>query len=145
MSNAARAVAGAGALLAVATFLGACGGGTLAARATPTGLKTPTAAAASTAAAPRGQRGSGSAARVPKPPIHHLWIPLTPRRLRETSAYAQRHYGLRGWTIAHPRAIVEHLTENDSIAATFNTFAPDVPDVELHELPGICSQFAIGR
>ena len=82
---------------------------------------------------------------MPRPPIRHLWIPLTPRRLRETSAYAQRHYGLRGWTIAHPRVIVEHLTENSSIAATFNTFAPDVPDVELHELPGLCSQFAIGQ
>jgi len=85
-----------------------------------------------------------STARVPRPAIRHMWIPLTPRRLRETSAYAQRHYGLRGWTIAHPRVIVEHLTENGSIAATFNTFAPDVPDVELHELPGLCSQFAIG-
>ena len=41
--------------------------------------------------------------------------------------------------------IVEHLTENDSVDATFNTFAPDVPDVELHELPGVCSQFVIAR
>lgn len=82
---------------------------------------------------------------VPKPPIRHMYIPLPPRRLRETSAYAQRHYGLSGWTIAHPHVIVEHLTENDSVSATFNTFAPDVPDVELHELPGVCSQFVIGQ
>jgi len=85
------------------------------------------------------------AAPVPRPPIRHLWIPLTPRRLRETAAYDRRHYGLRGWTIAHPHVIVEHLTENESVSATFNTFAPDVPDVELHELPGLCSQFVIGR
>jgi N-acetylmuramoyl-L-alanine amidase len=82
---------------------------------------------------------------VAKPRFHHRFIPLPERRLRETSAYAQRHYGLHGRTIARPRVIVEHLTENDSIDATFNTFAPDVPDVELHELPGLCSQFAIAR
>jgi len=27
----------------------------------------------------------------------------------------------------------------------FNTFAPDKPDVELHELPGLCSHFVIDR
>jgi len=80
-----------------------------------------------------------------KPAFHHRFIPLPARRLHETSAYAQRHYGLRGWTIARPRVIVEHLTENDSVEATWNTFAPDVPDVELHELPGLCAQFVIAR
>jgi len=94
---------------------------------------------------PRFSRPVRAAAVVPEPAIRHRWIPLTPRRLRETSAYARRHYGLSGWTIAHPRVIVEHLTENDSVSATFNTFAPDVPDVELHELPGLCSQFVIGQ
>jgi N-acetylmuramoyl-L-alanine amidase len=86
-----------------------------------------------------------AAAPVPKPRFHHRFIPLDKRRRRETVAYAARHYGLRRSTIAHPRVIVEHLMENDSIDATFNTFAPDVPDVELHELPGVCSQFAIAR
>jgi beta-N-acetylhexosaminidase len=80
-----------------------------------------------------------------KPAFHHRFIPIDDRRRRETSAYAQRHYGLHGWTIARPQVIVEHLTENDSVDATFNTFAPDVPDVELHELPGLCSQFVIAR
>lgn len=80
-----------------------------------------------------------------KPAFHHRFIPLPERRLHETSAYAQRHYGLRGWTIAAPRVIVEHLAETDSVDAIYNTFAPDVPDVELHELPGLCAQFAIAR
>lgn len=82
---------------------------------------------------------------VAKPAFHHRLIPLDARRRRETSAYARRHYGLNGSTIAAPHVIVEHLTENDSIDATWNTFAPDVPDVELHELPGVCAQFAIAR
>jgi N-acetylmuramoyl-L-alanine amidase len=84
-------------------------------------------------------------ATIPKPTIRHAFIPITGKRRRETSAYALRHYGRAGWTIEHPHVIVEHLTENDSVAATINTFAPDVPDVELHELPGLCSQFVIAR
>jgi N-acetylmuramoyl-L-alanine amidase len=82
---------------------------------------------------------------VAKPRFRHHFIPITQRRRRETSAYGLRHYGLRGWTIRDPRVIVEHLTENDSVSATINTFAPDLPDVELHELPGVCSQFVIAR
>ncbi len=91
---------------------------------------------------------AGAASRphaVPRPAMRQLRIPLTARRKQETIAYAQRHYGRSTYRIAHPHVIVEHLTENDSVASTFNTFAPDVPDVELHELPGVCSQFAIGR
>jgi hypothetical protein len=90
--------------------------------------------------------GSANAAHaVPKPRIHHRFIPLPPQRRQETVAYALRHYGLRTATIADPRAIVEHYTVNDSVDATFDTFAPDLPDVELHELPGVCAQFAIAR
>jgi beta-N-acetylhexosaminidase len=44
-----------------------------------------------------------------------------------------------------PHVIVEHWTENGSVDATWNTFAPDVADVELHELPATCSQFVIAR
>jgi N-acetylmuramoyl-L-alanine amidase len=82
---------------------------------------------------------------VEKPAFHHRFIPIDEKRRRETSAYAQRHYGLSGSTIASPHVIVEHLTVNESVDATFNTFAPDLPDVELHELPGLCSQFVIAR
>jgi beta-N-acetylhexosaminidase len=82
---------------------------------------------------------------VEKPAIRHRFIPLGEQRRQETSAYGVRHYGRAGWTIARPHVIVEHLTENDSVDATYETFAPDVPDVELHELPGLCSQFVIAR
>ncbi len=147
----ARSLAGVAVLLA--GICASCGGGTIAAGAPP---RPAPAAAVATQAAPTAptpprsatvvtQPPRTAAPVVPTPPIRHRWIPLTARRLRETSAYAQRHYGFSGWTIAHPRVIVEHLTEDGSVDATWNTFAPDVPDVELHELPGLCSQFAIGQ
>jgi N-acetylmuramoyl-L-alanine amidase len=71
-------------------------------------------------------------------------IPFGTRRKRETAAYARRHYGLATARLRSPRVIVQHLTVNDSIEATFNTFAPDVPDPELHELPGTCAHFVVG-
>src|ERR1700754_18120 len=81
---------------------------------------------------------------VPRPAIVRRFIPLTASRRRDTAAYAQRHYG-RATTEVRPHAIVEHWTENDSVDATFNTFAPNAADVELHELPGTCAQFVIAR
>src|ERR687883_565529 len=45
----------------------------------------------------------------------------------------------------HPHVIVEHYTANDSYAATWSTFAADVRDPELHELPGTCAHFVIDR
>ena len=79
------------------------------------------------------------------PPIVQRPIPFGTRRKREMAAYARRHYGLSTARLRSPRVIVEHLTANDSIQATFNTFAADVPDPELHELPGTCAHFVVGR
>lgn len=59
--------------------------------------------------------------------------------------YATRHYGLHTWRLVHPRVIVEHYTGNDSFSATWNTFASDAPDPELHEQPGTCAHFVIDR
>jgi N-acetyl-anhydromuramyl-L-alanine amidase AmpD len=87
---------------------------------------------------------SGSHTAVPRPAITRRFIPLTAARRRDTAAYAKRHYG-RATTEVQPHAIVEHWTENDSVDATWNTFAPNVADVELHELPGTCAQFVIAR
>jgi hypothetical protein len=61
------------------------------------------------------------------------------------AAYARRHYGIDDYHLRNPRVIVEHLTVTPSIDATFNVFAPDRPDPELHELPGTCSHFVVGR
>jgi N-acetylmuramoyl-L-alanine amidase len=77
------------------------------------------------------------------PPIVHDPIPFGSVRIAEIRAYAVRHYGLHRARLIAPKVIVEHMTENTSFSATFNTFAPDVADVELHELPGTCAHFVI--
>jgi N-acetyl-anhydromuramyl-L-alanine amidase AmpD len=61
------------------------------------------------------------------------------------AAYSQRHYGEHAWRLRRPRAIVEHVAMASTAAAVRNTFAPDVPDPELRELPNVCSHFVISR
>ena len=80
----------------------------------------------------------------PKP--HIVWkpIPFGATRLAETAAYAKRHYGIDSYAL-HPRAIVEHVTATPSFSSAYNTFANDVPDAELHELPGTCAHFIVDR
>jgi N-acetyl-anhydromuramyl-L-alanine amidase AmpD len=58
-------------------------------------------------------------------------------------AYAVRHYGLATYRLIDPRVIVEHYSEASTAQADYNTFANDVPDVELHELPQVCSHFVV--
>lgn len=84
------------------------------------------------------------AAAVPMPAITRRFIPLTAQRRRDTAAYAKRHYGTATTTV-QPHVIVEHWTQNDSVDATWNIFAPNVADPELHERPGTCAQFVIAR
>jgi beta-N-acetylhexosaminidase len=79
------------------------------------------------------------------PPIHHDPIPFGARRKAEMRAYARRHYGLNTALLKNPKVIVEHVTVTRSFRATWNTFAPDVPDAELHELPGTCAHFVVDR
>jgi len=98
-------------------------------------------------AAPVAAGSAPAAAPAPaaRPPIVSKPIPFPDRRKREMAAYARRHYAIDTYRLRRPRVIVEHYTVNDSVQATFNTFAPDVADVELHELPGVCSHFVIAR
>jgi beta-N-acetylhexosaminidase len=79
----------------------------------------------------------------PKPKIVWKPIPFTAARRAEMAAYSLRHYGQNTWRLRQPHVIVEHYTANDSFSATWNTFAADVPDPELHQLPGTCSHFVI--
>jgi hypothetical protein len=81
----------------------------------------------------------------PPPPIAVEPIPYGAKRKREMAAYSARHYGERTWRLRHPRVIVEHMAQAGSVAAVRNTFARDVPDVELHELPGVCAHFVVSR
>ncbi len=77
------------------------------------------------------------------PPIVHDPIPFGAQRIAETRTYAVRHYGLHRARLIAPKVIVEHMTENTSFSATFNAFASDAPDIELHERPGTCAHFVI--
>jgi N-acetylmuramoyl-L-alanine amidase len=98
-------------------------------------LAAPAAGTAATSAAPA------------RPHIVARPIPFGPQRRAETAAYARRHYGpaYATWRLVHPRVIVEHYTVNESFSATWNTFAPDHPDAELHELPGTCAHFVVDK
>src|SRR5262245_1598647 len=78
-----------------------------------------------------------------KPPIHKRLIPYPKKRKREMAAYSKRHYGRYKWRLNEPKTIVIHFAEADSIGAIFNTFRSDRPDVEFHELPNVCSHYAV--
>jgi beta-N-acetylhexosaminidase len=80
----------------------------------------------------------------PKP--HIVWkpIPFGAKRKAEMAQYAERHYGINSYVL-HPKVIVEHYTATTTFASAYNTFAQDVPDAELHSLPGTCAHFIIDR
>lgn len=78
-----------------------------------------------------------------RPPIKVWAIPFGPKRKREMAEYSERHYGEDTWRLVHPHVIVEHMAEASTASAVYNTFAPDTPDVELGELPNVCSHFVV--
>jgi len=80
-----------------------------------------------------------------KPKIAWDPIPFPAKRKRETRAYAIRHYGIHTFQLKAPKVIVEHYTETSTWRAAFNTFAPDVRDSELGELPGVCAHYVIDQ
>jgi len=82
---------------------------------------------------------------VPRPHIVQKPIPYGAQRKAEMAAYAEKHYGVDTWRLEHPHVIVEHYTVTESFAPVYAEFSADVPDAELHELPGVCSQFVIDR
>jgi N-acetylmuramoyl-L-alanine amidase len=87
---------------------------------------------------------TAGAADAARPPIVKWLIPFGAKRKHQMAAYSERHYGERTWRLVHPKVIVEHMSEASSVSSVRNTFALDVPDVELHELPQVCSHFVIG-
>jgi N-acetylmuramoyl-L-alanine amidase len=95
------------------------------------------------ALAPASASPGASTSAATRPDIHKMLIPYTKKRKREMAAYSKRHYGGYKWRLRNPKVIVEHYAEAGSISAIFNTFAPDTPDVEFHQLPGVCSHFAV--
>jgi N-acetylmuramoyl-L-alanine amidase len=87
--------------------------------------------------------GHGAPGQGLRPHIVHRLIPFPPKRKREMAAYSARHYGERTWRLERPKVIVEHWAETGSASAVYNTFAPDVRDPELHELPNVCAHFVV--
>jgi N-acetylmuramoyl-L-alanine amidase len=80
---------------------------------------------------------------VPTKP-HIVWkpIPFGAKRKAEMARYAERHYGIHSYVLK-PRVIVEHVTATPTFSSAYNTFAADVPDAELHSLPGTCAHFIV--
>lgn len=121
----------------------ACGSSRRALR--PTGI-TAWSRAPSTGPAPAKQPRTFPA--VVKPPIVWDPIPFGPERKAQMVAYVARHYGsfmAPTWRLTNPHVIVIHFTDTPDFQATYNTFAPDTPDSELHELPNTCAHFVIDR
>jgi len=92
-----------------------------------------------------GRQARAAAAPSARPRIHRWPIPYGPRRKREMAAYSLRHYGEDTYLLRDPKVIVEHYTETATAQEAFNTFAPDVPDSEFHELPNTCAHFLVER
>jgi N-acetylmuramoyl-L-alanine amidase len=134
--------------LAAALFAG-CGGGADHAkrshtRAVPAAVATPPATGTGTGTAPTSAPPPAhDAGAAPRPRIVSRPIPFPRKRKREMAAYARRHYGIGGYRLSDPHVIVEHWTAGDSFSSAYETFAADVPDQELHELPGTCAHFVI--
>jgi N-acetylmuramoyl-L-alanine amidase len=80
-----------------------------------------------------------------RPTIVQRPIPFGAKRREETRAYARRHYGVDDFRLRHPKVVVEHYTVTDTFQAAYDTFADDVPDSELHELPATCAHFVVDR
>ncbi|MDP9187634.1 MAG: N-acetylmuramoyl-L-alanine amidase, partial [Actinomycetota bacterium] len=80
----------------------------------------------------------------PRPAIGKRLIPYPASRQADMAAYSKRHYGASESRLADPELIVIHYAVAGSVSAIFNTFAPNRPDVEYGELPGVCSHYAVG-
>jgi N-acetylmuramoyl-L-alanine amidase len=95
------------------------------------------------AGASAGARPAATTSAVAKPPIHKMLIPYPQKRKREMAAYSKHHYGQYKWRLNDPKVIVIHYAVAGSISSIFNTFRTDQADVEFHELPNVCSHFAV--
>ena len=72
-------------------------------------------------------------------------IPYDSKRKSDMRAYARRHYGIDDHRLRDPKVIVQHYTVTDTFEPVYNTFAPNRPDAELGELPGVCTHYVIDR
>ena len=78
-----------------------------------------------------------------RPEINRWLIPYGKKRKKDMAGYSNRHYGKREWRLEHPKQIVEHISVTRTARQVYNTFAPNRPDVEYGELPGVCAHFVV--
>ena len=105
------------------------------------------AVAAAAGAIAAGPAPAAHRAKAPPPVIKPriVWdpIPFGAERKAQMRAYAERHYGIHTYKLIDPHVIVLHYTDSPDFSSTYNTFAADVPDPELHELPADCAHYVI--
>jgi N-acetylmuramoyl-L-alanine amidase len=77
------------------------------------------------------------------PPITGSFIAFPQKRKDEMRAYSLRHYGINSYRLIDPHLIIWHYTDSTTYGSVYNTFADDVPDVQFHELPQVCTHFVI--
>jgi hypothetical protein len=78
---------------------------------------------------------------TPAPAISQMPIPYGPARREQMAQYSLEHYGEDTYLLRDPKVIVEHFTETATAQEAYDTFAPDIPDNEFHELPNTCAHF----
>jgi N-acetylmuramoyl-L-alanine amidase len=94
----------------------------------------------------RHARAALSLARAVAPPtVVRRPIPFDAQRKADMRAYARRHYGIDDHRLRDPKVIVQHYTVTDTFQPVYDTFAPNRPDPELGELPGVCAHYVIDR
>jgi N-acetylmuramoyl-L-alanine amidase len=91
------------------------------------------------------QAAAADSASKLRPTIDVRAIPFGPKRKRQMAAYSARHYGERTWRLRRPRVIVQHMAQADTVSAIYDTFARNVADPELGELPNVCAHFVVSR
>ena len=84
---------------------------------------------------------AGAAAARPK--LHWDAIPYGAKRRSDMRAYSRRHYRINSNRLNRPKVIVQHMSEGPTYSSAWNTFAPNVRDGELGELPGVCAHFVV--
>jgi N-acetylmuramoyl-L-alanine amidase len=132
-------------ILAVVAAALAAVGGHVSSTPHPRRATAPPAASTATPAGTTVVSRSSRPVTVKKPPIVWDPIPFGAARKAQMRAYAKRHYGLDTYRLIDPHVIVIHFTESPDFQSTYNTFAPDTPDPELHELPNTCAHYVIDR
>jgi len=147
VTTGALALVACGSTTAVTVTQTAAAAGVATAPATGGGTEAPTSATSTTPTTTQPTAPTPSIV-VPKP--HIIWdpIPFGPERKAQMIAYVRRHYGslmTPTYKLVHPHVIIIHYTETPTYQATYNTFAPDTPDPELHELPNTCAHFVIDK